>query len=227
MNYIKAEWPAPPHIKAYTTTKHLGTGLKNPKLKAFLSLPNEPIWLNQTHSTIALEALAENSGKTADASFTSTPNQVCVVTTGDCLPLLICDKKGTQVAAIHAGWRGLANGIIESTLEWMQQPASELLVWLGPAISQLRYEVGMDVYTAFVEKHGRSAAAFLPHTEGKWLANLYQLAKIRLDLKGVTQIYGGQFCTYSQDDLFFSARRGDTQEMGRIASLIWIDDKKP
>lgn len=225
MKFIQPEWPAPSPIKAYTTLRN-GWGGRQPQheidLENLFQLPNEPIWLTQTHSTITIEAIPENKEKIADASFAKQPNCVCVVLTADCLPLLICNKQGSHVAAIHAGWRGLSNGIIEATLSALNQPMDNLLVWLGPAIGPQKFEVGKDVYDAFVMKHPESESAFTPHTEGKWLANLYELAKIRLKQQGISQIYGGDFCTYTQDDLFFSYRR-DKGKTGRMASLIWID----
>jgi YfiH family protein len=184
-------------------------------------LPNEPIWLTQTHSTIAVEAIPEHAEQTADASYTDTVNRVCVVLTADCLPLLICNSRGTKVAAIHAGWRGLAGGIIENTLEKLALPGSELLVWLGPAIGPQKFEVGNDVYDAFIAQDESARMAFIPKAHDKWLANLYLLATQRLNKLGVTAIYGGDYCTHTQSDLFFSYRR-DHGKTGRMASAIWI-----
>lgn len=231
--YLQPEWPAPSHIKAYTTLRDGWGGRKlqqnsadpeveSRRLQALLHLPEEPIWLKQTHSAIAIPAEIENKEQIADASFTHAPNRVCVVLTADCLPLLICNKKGTHIAAIHAGWRGLASGVIENTLTKLNQPKDDLLVWLGPAIGPTKFEVGEDVYSAFTNKHPESALAFRPHTPGKWFANLYELAKIRLKIMGISNIYGTDFCTYSQENLFYSYRR-DQGNTGRMASLIWID----
>ena len=237
MKYITPNWPAPACIKAYTTARS-GWGGRRPHhdthpgfytsdteesgtLKSLLHLPEEPIWLTQTHSTITIPATPENREKNADASFTNETNRICAVLTADCLPLLICNKQGTHIAAIHAGWRGLANGIIETTLTSLQQPAHDLLVWLGPAIGPQKFEVGKDVYDAFTQKHAESDSAFAPLSGDKWLADLYALAKIRLKLQGISHIYGGEFCTFTQDDLFFSYRR-DKGKTGRMASLIWI-----
>lgn len=231
--YLQPEWPAPPHIKAYTTLREGWGGRKlqqNPtdpsaesrRLQALLHLPEEPIWLTQTHSSIVIPAETANKEQIADASFTTALNRVCTVLTADCLPLLICNKAGTHIAAIHAGWRGLAGGIIENTLNALNQPSDDLLVWLGPAIGPSKFEVGEDVYSAFTNKHSESALAFIPHASGKWLANLYELAKIRLKFMGISKIYGGHFCTYSQEELFYSYRR-DHGNTGRMASMIWID----
>lgn len=234
MKYIKPNWPAPTHIKAYTTVRN-SWGHYTPHhaidpetgdredyhLKTLLNLPESPIWTKQTHSAIALEALPSNQAQIADATYTNKANRVCAVLTADCLPLLVCNRQGTHVAAIHAGWRGLASGIIESTLARISQPADDLLVWLGPAIGPSKFEVGKDVYDAFTSVHAESALAFTAYREGKWLANIYELAKVRLKLLGVFNIFGGDHCTFSQPDLFFSYRR-DQGKTGRMVSLIWI-----
>lgn len=241
MHFLKPDWPAPHYIRAYTTLRHSWgekqqiytnknqedrnsrvSEIENMQLKALLNLPEKAIWLTQTHSSIAIEARPEHNNQIADASYTSQPTRVCAVLTADCLPLLVCNQQGTHVAAIHAGWRGLASGIIESTLLAFPPPFHDLLIWLGPAIGQQKFEVGQDVFDAFTRSSPISKTAFLPYTEGKWLANLYHLAKIRLNQQGITQIYGGDFCTYTQDDMFFSYRR-DHGMTGRMASLIWID----
>lgn len=240
MKFIEPNWNAPASIKAYTTVRnswgerlpyhdtHQGYYSSNSEenllLKNLFHVPETPIWIKQTHSTIALAATPENREQIADATYTNEANRVCIVLTADCLPVLICNQQGTQVAAIHAGWRGLAGGIIERTLEKLNQPGEELLVWLGPAIGPNKFEVGKDVYDAFVNQHSEASAAFIPHQEGKWLANLYELAKLRLKQQGISQIYGGDHCTYTEDDLFFSYRR-DNGKTGRMASLIWIDQK--
>jgi YfiH family protein len=223
MNFIQPNWPAPRHIKAYTTVRSAWSArTEGEPLKTLLNLPEEPIWLKQTHSAIALPATPENLDKNGDASFTSATNRVCIALTADCLPVLITNRQGTAVAAIHAGWRGLSAGVIEETLHAMHLPEEDVLIWLGPAIGPQKFEVGKDVYDAFISRHEESASAFMPHAEGKWLANLYELARIRLRLRGITQIYGGDFCTYSQPDLFFSFRR-DKGKQGNMANLIWIE----
>jgi YfiH family protein len=229
MNYLQPNWPAPKQIKAFTTVRDSwGDRESDPKdaasarlLENLFAIPAAPIWLTQTHSTHAVEAITANIGKNADASFTQQKNQVCAVLTADCLPILICNKQGTFAAAIHAGWRGLANGVIEETLKNAPKNFEDLLVWLGPAIGPQKFEVGQDVFDAFVQKHPSSCAAFLPFSKGKWLANLYELARLRLHDLGVTKIYGGEYCTHSQQNLFFSYRR-DQGKTGRMASLIWI-----
>lgn len=228
MKCIYPDWPAPKNIKSFTTTRKTW-GQSNPKsveeqqrFVSLFNLPEDPIWLTQTHSNQVVAATPENKNQNADAAYTSQPQRICVVLTGDCLPILICNRAGTIVSAIHAGWRGMASGIIENTLQAMQSPADSLLVWLGPAISQQKYEVGRDVYEAFINQCPEAAPAFQVHKPEKWLADLYQIAKIKLNLQGISAIFGGNFCTYQQDDLFFSARR-EKEQAGRMASLIWME----
>lgn len=229
IHYLTPNWPAPANIKAYTTTRHswgdpsckvLRTDAID-KLVSVLHLPDSPIWLKQYHSTTVVEALPEQRGSDADASFSRNAKQICMVETADCLPILICNRLGSYVAAIHAGWRGLANGIIEATLQSSGQSTDDLLVWLGPAIGPNKFEVGQDVYDAFVNKHVEAKQAFATHGE-KWLANLYALARLRLRMQGITAVYGGDYCTHSQQDLFYSYRR-DGGNTGRMASVIWMD----
>ncbi len=236
MKFIQPTWPAPAHIKAYTTTrsswgthyhpaddaeKNLAYLEDHKKLKALLELPNDPIWISQTHSTTAITATGVHKNTVADASLTTEKNQVCVVMTADCLPILVTTTDGSHVAAIHAGWRGLSKGIVENTLSQMSCDKEKLLIWLGPAIGPSHFEVGEDVYSAFVSQNSQAAKGFQSLSTGKYLANLYALAKIRLNQLGVNHIYGGDFCTYTQSDLFFSYRR-DQGHVGRMASLIWI-----
>lgn len=192
-------------------------------------LPAEPVWLQQEHGvTVVDAALAAGAAgaagpPVADASFTSKTGVVCVVTTADCLPVLFCDATGQVVGAAHAGWRGLAAGVLENTIAAMRAAgARDLLAWLGPAIGPTRFEVGADVHAAFTARDPRSSAAFrpLPDRPGKYLANLYHLARLILADNGVHRIAGGGFCTADQAQLFFSYRR--EQRTGRMASLIWL-----
>ena len=243
-NLLLPNWPAPQNIKAYTTLRsggvsaapfdtfnlatHVGDNSQHveknrDQLKKILNLPADPIWIEQTHSTIVLPALPQNRNKSADATFTNQVNQVCVVLTADCLPILLCDRAGTHVAAIHAGWRGLSNGIIENTLQVMHIPSNNLLAWLGPAIGPNYFEVGNDVRDSFLDFDPSAVTAFKPCTNNRWLADIYQLARLRLQKQDITAIYGGEYCTYSEQDRFFSYRR-DQQKTGRIATLIWISD---
>jgi hypothetical protein len=185
-------------------------------------LPAEPGWLKQVHSARVVE-LGRDANPEADASFTRQAAQVCVVLTADCLPVLFCDRAGSVVAAAHAGWRGLADGVLETTVAAMQVPPGEVLAWMGAAIGPQAFEVGDDVRQVFVAQHPEAAEAFLPHpaaVEGKWMADIYQLARIRLDHIGVHAIYGGGRCTFSEADTYYSFRRDGVT--GRMASLIWL-----
>lgn len=224
MKYIEANWDAPKNIRAYTTTRHISRPdqAQNNELIHLLALPQEPIWVKQTHSTIAIEAIPHNKGQIADATFTTQVNQVCAILTADCLPVFVCNRTGDFAALIHAGWRGLAAGIIENTLKNYHGDTEDLLIWLGPAIGANKFEVGKDVYDAFTLSHSQSAEAFTAINGNKWMADIYLLAKIRLRLQGVKHIYGESFCTYTQEDLFFSYRR-DKNNPGRMASLLWIE----
>lgn len=218
---IVPAWPAPKHIKAYTTLRTAWDDNAPRQFHHTLPLPAEPIWVQQTHSAIALEASEANRNKIADATYTETIHRVCAVLTADCLPILISDTQGRHVAAIHAGWRGLAAGIIEATLRALPISPQHLLAWLGPAIGPEKFEVQEDVYTIFTEDDAESKKAFIPFSKNAWLANIYELARIRLQRFGVTQIYGGDYCTYSDEKYFFSYRR-DKEKTRRMASLIWI-----
>lgn len=231
MNYIKPDWPAPANIKAFTTLRTSWGRVDLPSkgdestalLTSLLQLPAKPVWLKQTHSTFVVPAEQTTINTEADAAYTHQANCVCVVLTADCLPILITTKDGTHVAAIHAGWRGLAAGIIEATISKMNLLPEQLLVWLGPAIGPSKFEVGQDVYDAFVKNHADAKRAFQSYSSDKWLADLYELARIRFQLLGVKQIYGGEYCTHTETDKFFSYRR-DGSITGRMASVIWIAD---
>lgn len=242
-SYLIPNWPAPKNIRAYTTTRfggfseppyenfNLATHVDDdPKvvqknraeLKKILEFPAEPRWLNQTHSTITLNASACEIPQEADASFTRNPREICVVLTADCLPLLFCNEQGTEVGAIHAGWQGLCKGIIDSAMQAVQSPHSELLVWLGPAISKDHLQLNEEVYQQYIMRDPKFAAAF-SKKNGEWFLDMYHAAKINLAKYGVTKIFGGDHCTYREKDLFFSYRR-DARITGRMASLIWIQD---
>jgi hypothetical protein len=183
-------------------------------------LPAEPGWLRQVHSARVVE-LGRESNPEADAAVTRRAGEVCVVLTADCLPVLFCDRAGSVVAAAHAGWRGLANGVLEATVAAMQVPSDDILAWLGAAIGPQAFEVGDEVRQAFVAQHAEAAAAFVPHAPGKWLADIYRLARIRLNHVGVQAIYGGGRCTYTEADSFYSYRRDGVT--GRMASLVWLE----
>ena len=244
MNWLKADWPAPEFIKAGTTLRQGGMSVAPynsfnlathvgdefvvvEKNRAMLKVPNAPQWLEQTHSTKAILLPSKETVPKADAAYTSDKNIVCAVMTADCLPLLVTDKDGSCIAAIHAGWRGLCDGIIEETIKSLPAAPESLLVWLGPAIGADVYEVGKEVYDAFTLGVHENAIvpevkqAFTPTTAQHWLLDMYQMARLRLNKLGVSHIYGGDHCTLSEDEQFFSYRRDGVT--GRMASLIWID----
>ena len=212
VDWIRADWPVPATIVAGTTLRASGAS----------ELPSEPLWLNQVHGATVLRsddpAFGENPPD-ADASISSAANEVIAVRTADCLPVLICTKAGDEIAAAHCGWRGLAAGIVANTVAAMQTPPAELIAWLGPAISRAAYEVGDDVRDTFVAADEATAACFEPNDRGRWQADLYGLARLKLAAAGVTEIYGGGFCTFTDSDRFFSHRRDGTS--GRMTSFIY------
>ncbi|MDP8568468.1 peptidoglycan editing factor PgeF [Methylophilus aquaticus] len=236
---IIPDWPAPAHVKALQTTRlggvstgvyaslNLGDHVKDqPQYVAAnrqrLSplLPSEPVWLNQVHGIRVIDAAQASCIESADASFSTHKQVVCVTMTADCLPVLLCDQAGTVVAAVHAGWRSLCDGVIEATVHTMPVAASSLMAWLGPAIGPQAFEVGGEVRAQFMAVDAQAETAFVSHGD-KWLGDLYTLARQRLQRLGVTQVYGGGRCTYSEAETFFSYRRdGDT---GRMASMIWLE----
>lgn len=241
-NFITPDWPAPAKIKAFTTTRaggfscapfdgfnlamHVGDSFENVKrnreyLREVLQLPHEPFWLSQAHSTTVVEAKRKPLNLIADASFTREINTVCAILTADCLPLLICDQNANCVAAVHAGWKGLLGGIIEETLKALKIPGEDLLVWLGPAIGASVYEVGEEVREKFIAHDSNAEIAFHALSKDKYLMDIYSLARQRLAHQNITRVYGGEFCTLTQKDKFFSYRRD--KETGRMASLIWIE----
>ncbi len=239
-NWLKADWPAPDFIKAGTTLRqggvsekpygsfnlatHVGDELAAVKKnRAMLKVPGTLQWLDQVHSTKAVLLPAEEIIPKADAAYTSEENVVCTVMTADCLPLLITDEQGSCVAAIHAGWRGLCDGIIEATIKKLPAKPESLLVWLGPAIGSDVYEVGEEVYDAFTDTDDEAKQAFTSVSEQHWLFDIYRLARSRLNRIDVRQIYGGGRCTLSEEKIFFSFRRDGVT--GRMASMIWIEPK--
>lgn len=241
MQFIEPDWPAPEAVRALTTTRAGGVSLppydslnlgdhvgddpaavaeNRRRLRAFL--PAEPRWLVQVHGTAVAHADALQHPAEADAAVAFTPGTVCAVLTADCLPVLLCDRQGTRVAAAHAGWRGLAAGVLEASVTAMHCEPSDILAWLGPAIGPQAFEVGEDVREAFVRDLPAAAVAFVPGQPGKWLADIYRLARLRLARAGVNGIHGGGFCTYSDGARFYSYRRD--KATGRMASLIWLGD---
>jgi YfiH family protein len=190
-------------------------------------LPSEPVWLEQVHGTVVANADLAGCRTVADASIAR--RGVCVVMTADCLPVLLCDQAGTVVGAAHAGWRGLVAGVIEATVREMGVEPVELMAWLGPAISQKAFEVGAEVREEFIKADPAATDAFTPSPlqgeaggeSRKYLADIYALARLRLTALGITQIYGGDRCTYGEPEQFFSYRRDGVT--GRQGSFIWIE----
>ncbi|MCE5180298.1 MAG: peptidoglycan editing factor PgeF [Betaproteobacteria bacterium] len=242
-SWIIPDWPAPANVHAVQTTRAGGVSTggyaslnlgdhvgDDPAVVATnrailrLALPAEPIWLKQVHGNVLADADRAVGIAEADAAVARKSDVVCAVMTADCLPLLLCDESGTVVCAVHAGWRGLAGGVIEAAVAAMKVAPASLLVWLGPAIGPQAFEVGEEVRQAFLAYDPDAQKAFVPHaaaTEQKWLADIYLLARQRLGLLGVTKVYGGGLCTFSDEERFFSYRRDGAT--GRLASLIWLD----
>ncbi|HCY62545.1 MAG TPA: peptidoglycan editing factor PgeF [Oxalobacteraceae bacterium] len=186
-------------------------------------LPAEPAWLTQVHGTAVLDAVDVHGAPAADASIASTPGSVCAIMTADCLPVLFCDAPGRVVGAAHAGWRGLAAGVLENTVAAMRATgAGEILAWLGPAIGPARFEVGEEVRQAFIAVDAEADAAFVPNIKapGKHFADIYHLARLVLRRQGIERISGGGFCTVTERERFYSYRRDGIT--GRMASLIWL-----
>ena len=239
--FIIPDWPAPTTVQAVSTTRwggvsrppyaslnladHVGDDpahvVENRRcLRVLAGLPAEPAWLEQVHGTAVVAAETVSRPVAADAAFTRKPGRPCVVMTADCLPVLLCDRAGTVVAAAHAGWRGLASGVIAATVTRMGTPPMELLAWLGPAIGPQAFEVGEDVRAAFLALDAGNAGCFRPSPAGRWLADLYELARRQLRERGVSAVYGGEYCTFSEPERFFSYRREN--RTGRMATLIWL-----
>ena len=210
-DWIEADWPAPDGIIA-------GTTLKNSPME----LPAEPRWLNQVHGNrvVRLDSAEFEAGKPdADAVIADQPDSMCVVRTADCLPVLLVARDGSEIAAVHAGWRGLAAGVIEATLMSMQTPTNQQIAWLGPAISQPAFEVGEEVRQAFIEVSTAAEAAFELNSRGRWQADLYRLARQRLAGAGLDAVYGGGLCTFEDPSRFYSFRRD--KDTGRMVSFVY------
>ncbi len=194
------------------------TVLKNRHLlKTRLNLPSEPFWLEQIHSNTVIQANKISVLDKADASYTNQADVVCIVMTADCLPILLCSKNGEEIAAIHAGWRGLASDIISETV--LNFKSKNLIAWLGAAIAPCCFEVGDDVRNIFLNKSACYANAFNKNQTGYWFADIYELARIQLTFLGINQVYGGEFCTMCDEQRFYSYRRD--KQTGRMATLIW------
>jgi len=248
LDWIVPVWGAPARVNALSTTRSGGVSvgartsldigaalpahdvqhdavLENRRRLAQF-LPATPVWLSQVHGVDVVRIDGGNvsnllaSPPTADAAVTRVPGIVLGVRTADCLPVLFADRGGTVIGAAHAGWRGLAAGILEATLRAMDAPPNDVTAWLGPAIGPRKFEVGRDVFTAFCDNDADAACCFVPHRDGKWLADLHGLARRKLEHAGVTAIAGGGHCTMTESGRFFSFR-GD-KDTGRMATLVWL-----
>lgn len=241
LQLIEADWPAPTNVRAVATTRvggvsggpyaslnlgaHVGDEARavsenRLRLRTALGLPRDPLWLNQVHGTAAVEAVPHDAPPTADASFARSPGHACAVLTADCLSVLFCDRDGTCVAAAHAGWRGLAGGVLESALRAMGVAPDRVLTWLGPAIEQDAFEVGAEVREQFLARSADNEPAFKLNARGRWQADLDDLARRELARLGITRVFGGGFRCYADRDRFFSYRRDGTT--GRMATLVWM-----
>ena len=237
-DWIIPDWPAPASVRALVTTRaggvsegpyasmnlatHVGddvAAVAENRRRLRVRVPAEPLWLSQVHGVAVVRAEDTVEGAEADAAYTRRKGRACAVLTADCLPVLLCNDAGTAVCAAHAGWRGLAGGVIESAVRAMGEPPARLLAWLGPAIGPQAFEVGTEVRETFLAHSQEAAAAFAAKQNGKWLADLYRLAEQRLNALGVARVFGGGYCTFSEPERFYSFRR--EKETGRMASLIW------
>lgn len=238
-DWLRPEWPAPAAVRALSTTRNgglsrgcwaslnLGEGCGDDPASVAgnrrllrRQLPAAPVWLRQVHGRRVVDLNAAGDAPEADAAVSHSPGRVCAVLTADCLPVLFCNRRGSRVAAAHAGWRGLAAGVLEATVTALGEPADELLAWLGPAIGPAAYPVGGEVRDALLRRNAATAEAFEPRGD-RWHADLYALARRLLAAAGVRSVYGGGWCTYSEPERFYSYRRDG--RTGRMASLVWLE----
>ncbi len=235
--WIRPDWSAPANVHAFTTTRQggvsagpwqglnlgarcgdLASAVDRNRLRLCRALPGAPGWVHQVHG-VAVAALPAGQDGTADASWTAAEDTVCAILTADCLPVLFCDVGGSCVAAAHAGWRGLLEGVLEATVAALPVPPAQVLAWLGPAIGQAAFEVGPEVRDAFVGRDAAASAAFVPGCGDRWQADLYALARQRLAHLGLLQVSGGGWCTFSDPARFYSYRRDGVT--GRMATVVW------
>jgi polyphenol oxidase len=244
MEWITPDWPAPRNVRAAATLRsggvsqgayaslnlgaHVGDDPdavrgNRERLRRALDLPREPLWLNQVHGPVVFDARASagiaSQPPTADASVSFAAGQVCAILTADCLPVLLCDRAGTRIAAAHGGWRGLAGGVIAATVTALESPPADLMAWLGPAIEAEAFEVGPEVREQFLRIHPDNAAAFSENARGRWQADIYELARRELRRLGVDSIHGGGFRCFADRERFFSYRRDG--QTGRMGTMIW------
>jgi len=244
LEVLRPDWPAPPRVRAAVTLRtggvsrppfeslnlaaHVGddpqaVAENRARVRRALELPREPVWLTQVHGieVVTLAGSSDAHAPTADAAITREAGEVCAIGIADCLPVLFAARTGSVVGAAHAGWRGLAGGVLEATVRALETEPRELLAWLGPAIGPEHFEVGPEVRAAFLERDPRAERAFVPNSRGRWQCDLYALARARLDALGVTATYGGGWCTFADPQRFFSFRR--TGRCGRMTALIWLE----
>lgn len=243
MRWIVPDWPAPAGVNAVTTTRRGGCSVppfdslnlathvgddpaavdaNRRTLVEALVLPSEPAWLEQVHGVEVVDAGGVTTPVPADASVAFGAGTVCAVQTADCMPVAFCHRSGGRVGVAHAGWRGLADGVLEATIAALDCPAADLMAWLGPAIGPRAFEVGEEVRAAFLDRDAGAGTCFVRNERGRWMADLYALARRRLARAGVEAVYGGGWCTFGESDRFFSYRRDG--RTGRMATLIWISE---
>ncbi len=239
---IRPRWDAPERVRVVSTTRQGGfsaapydtlnlaesvgddadaVARNRARLAERLALAEEPDWLVQVHGCGVVSAATRGQPRQADASWTNRPGPVCAVLTADCMPVVLTNRTGDRVAVAHAGWRGLAGGVLEAAVAALDAPGDDVLAWLGPAIGPDVFEVGAEVRDAFLDWGQVAAAAFRPSPAGRWLADLYELARLRLRAMNVDAVWGGEYCTYGQPGLFYSYRR-DGPRTGRMATLAWL-----
>jgi hypothetical protein len=239
--WLTPDWPLPAGVRVCATLRHGGAsdgGYRSlnlashvgdrddrvaenrRRLRAALALPSEPLWLNQVHGVAVARHGERRESPPADAVVAFEQGQVCAVLTADCLPVVLADRAATRVAVAHAGWRGLAAGVLEAAIAALGVPASQLAAWLGPAISQPAFEVGPEVRAAFLANSGAFDAAFSQNPRGRYQADLYAIARRALEQAGVSAVHGGGWCTFGEPERFFSYRRDG--QTGRMATLAWL-----
>ncbi len=237
--WLVPDWPAPANVRAFVTTRSGGVSegeyasmnlglssgdaadrVRTNREIVRAALPSEPVYLRQVHGTgVAMLDSMDAVSVTADAAVCGVAGRVAAVLTADCMPLFLADRDGARVAAVHAGWRGMAAGVVEIAVDALGVPPAEVIAWMGPTIGPDAFEVGPEVREAFVAVDPRAAAAFRAHKPGKFMADLYGLARLRLAARGVTRVFGGGFCTFHEPGRFFSYRR--VPKSGRMGAFIW------
>ena len=228
LSWLAPSWRAPPNVRAAFTLRSDGVVEEPGRVRAALSLPEEPAWLDQVHGAEVANLDGSLPGEPfdckprADASFTRTPRRICVVRVADCMPVLFADRDGQAVGAAHAGWRGMAGGVLEATVAALKTDPSRLCAWMGPTIGAAHFEVGDEVREAFLAWGAAAEAAFSRNARGRWQCDLYLLARLRLEALGVREIAGGGWSTYGDPRRFHSYRRDGSS--GRMAALVWMSE---